>query len=478
MPILDILFYISQGLANRTIAKKIKVSLSDVEKIRRRAEIYHVKWSDDLTSDLAHELLYPDNHIVGFGDANPGLGYFISGFDLTSQYLYNLYRAKCLDKHLYAYDWPVFCQKIAAINYPDTRIYKSQIILERYKLNDYNILIGRDWYSDYATYAVVTAESPREYAYAIKHIISTIGIAPNAIIMSTGTTKDLLAALNNIAKHLGANIVLSAKNISVFTDAIKPMRNDIMLNDNVYDDKYGTRFEIKSDLDYLCGKHNTENFYLDFKFTRQEALSYARIIASSRKDILQQYEYIEERTVKVQYNYHVLIDDTYYSVPCRMVGWTLNAHIADSSIAIYTKYNKLVCKHDIPSTTQKYVTNPEHMPAMEHYYDPLPYGKWHPAKILWVGGRIGKNTRTVFDHLLRNAKYPCYAYRLCISIIGKAQSYSKNEIKREAEMQKKHEQIEHICTQLVEEYKQGLVDINGHTVRNHFGWNFDNKDLD
>ena len=44
MPILDILFYISQGFANRTIAKKVNVSLREVEKIRIRAEIYHVKW--------------------------------------------------------------------------------------------------------------------------------------------------------------------------------------------------------------------------------------------------------------------------------------------------------------------------------------------------------------------------------------------------------------------------------------------------
>lgn len=96
--------------------------------------------------------------------------------------------------------------------------------------------------------------------------------------------------------------------------------------------------------------------------------------------------------VKVPNNYHILIDNHYYSVPYKYYNHMVLVRTSKNQIIITDENNHLICSHDRAyKPFPKYITKKEHMPAShQYYYDENNYTA--QTYISWAGS-FGPQTK-------------------------------------------------------------------------------------
>lgn len=102
----------------------------------------------------------------------------------------------------------------------------------------------------------------------------------------------------------------------------------------------------------------------------------------------------EVKTVKVHPDCHVVIAGSYYSVPYRYVGQTLDAYIGERVVELF-QGQELVTTHPRSTERGRWHTRLEHYPP-----DKAAYLERTPDRCRQIAERIGPNTRQVVDTLL------------------------------------------------------------------------------
>jgi hypothetical protein len=102
----------------------------------------------------------------------------------------------------------------------------------------------------------------------------------------------------------------------------------------------------------------------------------------------------EVKTVKVHPDCHVVIAGSYYSVPYRYVGQTLDAYIGERVVELF-QGQELVATHPRSTERGRWHTRLEHYPP-----DKAAYLERTPDRCRQIAERIGPNTRQVVDTLL------------------------------------------------------------------------------
>jgi transposase len=166
-----------------------------------------------------------------------------------------------------------------------------------------------------------------------------------------------------------------------------------------------------------------------------------QVSQTSRRELFEQHEQESLRSLPVtlyehktcckatiQSNYHVLLskDKRYYSVPYQYYSESVSGgrkkvkaelFYSRDSVEIYFKGERIAVHKR--SHSQKYTTNPDHMPEKHRRY----LERWNPEKIIALAKTKGPFVAELVEKLVSGHKHPEQSYKTCQGIIFLSRTY-------------------------------------------------------
>lgn len=131
------------------------------------------------------------------------------------------------------------------------------------------------------------------------------------------------------------------------------------------------------------------------------------------------YEHKEFKLVKVSKDYHIQLENNFYSVPYQLIGKKVEVWFSAKTLTI-TYEGKEVAIHPKLLHKGAYSTQSEHM-ASAH----KKYLEWNPGKIMNWGLSIGNETAKLFKNIMDSRPHPEMGFRSCLGIISAFKKYQE-----------------------------------------------------
>jgi len=125
-------------------------------------------------------------------------------------------------------------------------------------------------------------------------------------------------------------------------------------------------------------------------------------------------------------DYHVEVDDHYYSAPYRLLRETLDVRFSDATVELFHKGSR-VASHVRSHLKHKHTTTPEHMPSNHRRY-----AEWSPARMLREAKKIGPGTVALFAAIMKAKPHPEQGFRSCLGILNLVKSYGSTRVEAAA----------------------------------------------
>ena len=135
----------------------------------------------------------------------------------------------------------------------------------------------------------------------------------------------------------------------------------------------------------------------------------------------QPYEYAEWKKAKVGIDYHLQVDQRYYSVPHRLVGKVVEVRITANLVEVIHQ-NQCVARH-AKRGQSRFSTVAEHMPKSHRAHQ-----TWTPGRFMNWAQDIGPYTLELVKHQLENRPHPEHGYRACLGLLSQAKRYGKQRL--------------------------------------------------
>jgi transposase len=129
------------------------------------------------------------------------------------------------------------------------------------------------------------------------------------------------------------------------------------------------------------------------------------------------YVFARWRRCRVAPDYHVEVDGHWYSVPFRLIRELVDVHIADKTLEIFHKGQR-VASHARAPNRRGHTTIPEHMPSAHRRH-----GQWTPARLIAAAERIGPSTAALCQAIMADRPHPEQGFRTCLGLLSLAKSY-------------------------------------------------------
>lgn len=131
------------------------------------------------------------------------------------------------------------------------------------------------------------------------------------------------------------------------------------------------------------------------------------------------YEYKELKLLKVSKDYHIQLENNFYSVPYQLIGKKVEVWFSAKAVSI-TYEGKEVALHPKLLHKGQYSTQREHMAsAHKKYLD------WSPGKIMNWGMTVGSETAKLFKNIMDSKPHPEMGFRSCLGIINAYKKYQE-----------------------------------------------------
>lgn len=134
------------------------------------------------------------------------------------------------------------------------------------------------------------------------------------------------------------------------------------------------------------------------------------------------YVYAEWRIRCARLDYHVEIDDHYYSVPHRFANEELSVRLTARTVEVFRKGERIAV-HLRSSGNHKHTTIPEHMPSSHRRF-----ADWTIERIHRDAAAVGTSTEMLCRLILESRRHPEQGFRACMGIIRLAKSYSRERV--------------------------------------------------
>ena len=130
------------------------------------------------------------------------------------------------------------------------------------------------------------------------------------------------------------------------------------------------------------------------------------------------YEYAEWRVATVNIDYHIEVDQHYYSVPYKLLREKLDIRLTAHTVEAFQKGERVVC-HVRSFIPHRHSTLKEHMPpAHQNYLE------WSPSRIVSWAQKTGPATAELVQKIIDSRTHPEQAYRSCLGILRLEKHYS------------------------------------------------------
>jgi transposase len=164
-----------------------------------------------------------------------------------------------------------------------------------------------------------------------------------------------------------------------------------------------------------------------------------RKIGSSRNELLttidrpalkplpsEPYAYAEWKRCKLGLDYHIEIDQHYYSAPCRLIRERVEARITDTTVEIFHKGAR-VASHVRSAVKRRHTTILEHMPSAHRRY-----ADWTPERLRRDAAKIGPAMTALIEAIMKAKPHPEQGFRACKGILQLAVSYGTTRMEAAA----------------------------------------------
>lgn len=129
------------------------------------------------------------------------------------------------------------------------------------------------------------------------------------------------------------------------------------------------------------------------------------------------YERTEQRSAKVNIDYHVQVDWHFYSVPYALAQQAVEVQLSGQTVAIFHQ-GRRVALHARSGQRGGFTTEPSHRPkAHQKHLD------WTPSRLIRWAQTIGPHTGQVVTTILETKPHPEQGYRACLGLMRLARGY-------------------------------------------------------
>jgi transposase len=129
------------------------------------------------------------------------------------------------------------------------------------------------------------------------------------------------------------------------------------------------------------------------------------------------YVFAEWLKARVNLDYHIEVDQHYYSVPYRLLREQLDVRLTAMTVEALHKGER-VAAHARSYVAHKHTTLAEHMPP-EHRR----YAEWTPSRMLEWAAKVGPSARQVAEKILASKAFPEQGYRAVLGILRLGRRY-------------------------------------------------------
>ena len=124
-------------------------------------------------------------------------------------------------------------------------------------------------------------------------------------------------------------------------------------------------------------------------------------------------------------NYHIRVDNHFYSVPWKLAGKTVDTCILDTAVEVIFD-NEIVARHRRAPANFQYSTSDQHVPPSLKDLGQ----RWDRDRILSWAESIGTSTFTVIEQMFNSRKVEAQAYNSALAVLALAKDYSRIELEQ------------------------------------------------
>lgn len=134
------------------------------------------------------------------------------------------------------------------------------------------------------------------------------------------------------------------------------------------------------------------------------------------------YVYAEWKKARVHIDYHVAIDDHYYSVPYALIKKEIEVRFTSNTVECFHQGQR-VASHARSYLKGRHTTLPEHMPESHRQA-----GAWTPQHLIQWAAKSGPATEKLIETVLGSRQHPQQAYRSCLGILRLGKAYGDKRL--------------------------------------------------
>lgn len=136
----------------------------------------------------------------------------------------------------------------------------------------------------------------------------------------------------------------------------------------------------------------------------------------------ERYQYGEWKTVRVNIDYHVEVQQHWYSVPYQLTQQEVETRATASTVEIFHRGTR-VASHARSSVPYRHTTIDEHRPKSHQRHL-----AWPPSRLIEWAGTMGPAVTEVFHRILAGRRHPEQGYRSCLGILRLGDQYPKERV--------------------------------------------------
>lgn len=137
---------------------------------------------------------------------------------------------------------------------------------------------------------------------------------------------------------------------------------------------------------------------------------------------VERYRYIDFKRATVNIDYHIEVDEHFYSVPHQLAGKKLEVFLSADTVEVFLSGRRIVT-HQRSYQNRKYTTLIEHMPKSHQKHL-----EWTPSRIIHWAEKTGPATARIVETILSTRPHPEQGFRSCLGILSLGKKYSQERL--------------------------------------------------
>lgn len=135
------------------------------------------------------------------------------------------------------------------------------------------------------------------------------------------------------------------------------------------------------------------------------------------------YEMSVWKTATVTFNYHIAVDEQYYSIPFEYIKRKVDVRLTRNVVEVFFEGSRISSHMRLHGQRGQYSTIEEHMPPNHQKYV-----QWNGERFRKWAAKIGLNAAAVVETILTGYKVEQQGYRACMALLKLSDQYTPERL--------------------------------------------------